>query len=221
MPTDSTRHDPLPAGAHDHEADLGTCLALVNTVELTDGQPADGLPAVDDALAWLVGHGLGHAEPLAAQAALDGERWLARIHGVRAAIRTTWGSLVDGRSPDPSALALLNDSLLAAPVPELCPNGATVVVGHRHRDDDPTGEALARLVGPLVAAIAAGDTGRFRVCANDGCRWVFEDTSRSGRRRWCDMTTCGNRAKVRRFRTRHREAGVPPGRLDVESDPRA
>jgi predicted RNA-binding Zn ribbon-like protein len=58
---------------------------------------------------------------------------------------------------------------------------------------------------PLVEAIAAGDTARFRICANDGCRWVFEDASRAGRRRWCDMTTCGNRDKVRRYRSRHRE----------------
>jgi hypothetical protein len=33
---------------------------------------------------------------------------------------------------------------------------------------------------------------------------VFEDTSRGGRRRWCDMQSCGNRAKVRRFRSRKR-----------------
>ena len=56
----------------------------------------------------------------------------------------------------------------------------------------------------LVEAIADGDTSRFRICANDACRWVFEDTSRGGRRRWCDMQSCGNRAKVRRFRSRQR-----------------
>jgi predicted RNA-binding Zn ribbon-like protein len=82
-------------------------------------------------------------------------------------------------------------------------------VGHRHRPEDPVGEALARLVEPFVAAISAGDTSRFRVCANDECRWVFEDTSRGGRRRWCDMTTCGNRAKVRRFRSKRRVPGAP------------
>lgn len=68
----------------------------------------------------------------------------------------------------------------------------------------PTGEALARVVQPLVDAIAAGETARFRICANDGCRWVFEDTSRAGWRRWCDMASCGNQAKVRRYRARHK-----------------
>lgn len=30
-----------------------------------------------------------------------------------------------------------------------------------------------------------------------GCGWYFLDTSRARNRRWCDMRTCGNRAKVR------------------------
>jgi len=34
---------------------------------------------------------------------------------------------------------------------------------------------------------------------------MFLDTSRNGRRHWCDMKDCGNLAKVRRFRQRLRE----------------
>jgi predicted RNA-binding Zn ribbon-like protein len=30
-----------------------------------------------------------------------------------------------------------------------------------------------------------------------GCGWLFLDASRAGNRRWCDMRTCGNRAKAR------------------------
>jgi len=33
---------------------------------------------------------------------------------------------------------------------------------------------------------------------------VFYDISRTGRRRWCDMATCGNRAKAARHRARAR-----------------
>jgi predicted RNA-binding Zn ribbon-like protein len=38
-----------------------------------------------------------------------------------------------------------------------------------------------------------------RQCPTDagGCGWLFLDTSRAGNRRWCDMRTCGNRAKAR------------------------
>ncbi|MFZ0325012.1 MAG: ABATE domain-containing protein [Actinomycetes bacterium] len=36
-----------------------------------------------------------------------------------------------------------------------------------------------------------------------GCGWLFLDLSRSGTRRWCDMRTCGNRAKARAHYQRH------------------
>lgn len=39
---------------------------------------------------------------------------------------------------------------------------------------------------------------RIRQCANVRCLWLFVDESKSGTRRWCDMTSCGNRAKARR-----------------------
>ena len=39
---------------------------------------------------------------------------------------------------------------------------------------------------------------RIRRCANPECLWLFIDESRMGTRRWCDMASCGNRAKARR-----------------------
>jgi len=39
---------------------------------------------------------------------------------------------------------------------------------------------------------------RVRQCANEKCLWLFIDESKSGTRRWCDMASCGNRAKARR-----------------------
>ncbi len=38
-----------------------------------------------------------------------------------------------------------------------------------------------------------------RVCASETCNWLFMDTSKNHSRRWCDMKSCGNRAKARRF----------------------
>jgi predicted RNA-binding Zn ribbon-like protein len=47
---------------------------------------------------------------------------------------------------------------------------------------------------------------RIRICANGPCDWMFLDTSRGGRRRWCRMGVCGNVSKVRHFRERQRAA---------------
>src|SRR5262249_25485517 len=36
-----------------------------------------------------------------------------------------------------------------------------------------------------------------RECASYDCGWLFMDTTKNRSRRWCDMRTCGNRAKSR------------------------
>jgi predicted RNA-binding Zn ribbon-like protein len=49
------------------------------------------------------------------------------------------------------------------------------------------------------------DRPAIRECAAGTCTWLFLDRSRSHRRRWCSMTSCGNREKVRRFYARKRK----------------
>jgi len=44
------------------------------------------------------------------------------------------------------------------------------------------------------------DLGRVRQCGR--CTWFFVDRGRGAGRRWCDMRTCGNRAKAEAFRER-------------------
>jgi predicted RNA-binding Zn ribbon-like protein len=61
--------------------------------------------------------------------------------------------------------------------------------------------AVAWSAGQLLTS---PDLARVRVCPGDGCGWLFLD--RRGRRRWCTMATCGNRAKARRFAERERSA---------------
>ncbi len=190
---------------HAHAAPLDACLEFINTVELTDGRPDDSLVTARDAVAFLADRGLAHKQDLVRQAHQDGPPWLTRVRDARQALREVWDAQVEGRAPAVEALATLNALLDGGPRTELRPGPNGIEVAHRHSTDDPTGEALARLASPLVDVIASGATDRLRICANDGCRWVFEDTSRAGRRRWCDMTTCGNRAKAQRFRSKARD----------------
>ena len=46
--------------------------------------------------------------------------------------------------------------------------------------------------------------GRVKVCAGEGCSWMFLDESRNGSRRWCDSRDCGNRERVRKHLARKR-----------------
>lgn len=76
----------------------------------------------------------------------------------------------------------------------------------------PTGDAFAGLLIPIVEstadALAVDELARVRACAERRCGRVFLDTSRNGTRRWCDMGTCGNRAKAARHRARVRTSSA-------------
>jgi predicted RNA-binding Zn ribbon-like protein len=45
---------------------------------------------------------------------------------------------------------------------------------------------------------------RLRICGGPNCSWLFIDSSKAGRRRWCDMAVCGNFAKSQRFHSHTR-----------------
>ena len=66
------------------------------------------------------------------------------------------------------------------------------------------GDVFAGLMIPIIEsaadALVSGELERVRKCADPRCGRVFYDGSRNGKRRWCDMKTCGNRAKAARHR---------------------
>jgi predicted RNA-binding Zn ribbon-like protein len=199
---------------HAHDIELHDTFDFVNTHELVDGVPKDHFKSLSEALDWFVDRGVIHLEGADLIRAVDesrpalGEENLSRIRTVRGALRELADAIVEERLPDSTALATVNRALHARQVIELVagPNGWSV--DHRHVGD-PIDDALARIADPMVRELADGHPERIRVCANDRCQWVFYDASRSGRRRWCDMTTCGNRAKAARHRARTRPAESP------------
>ena len=66
------------------------------------------------------------------------------------------------------------------------------------------GDVFAGLLVPVIESAADslvnGELARVHVCADPRCGRVFFDASRNGKRRWCEMATCGNRAKAARHR---------------------
>src|SRR3712207_8118753 len=49
--------------------------------------------------------------------------------------------------------------------------------------------------------ISSEEIARIRVCDAPECGWMYVDRSRNRLRRWCQMETCGTRAKNRRRRS--------------------
>ncbi len=201
---------PAPARVtegHAHDVSLEDTFDFLNTDDIENGEPREVIPTLDDALAWFVARGVIHgegADRARAQASAHprlAQSDLRRIHAARSALREVADAVVEQRAPRDRALDAVNRTLHARQVIELIPAPDGVTVDHRHVGD-PIDDALARLADPFVRELTGGHPERIRICDNDRCRWVFYDTSRTGRRRWCDMSTCGNRAKAARHRAR-------------------
>lgn len=70
----------------------------------------------------------------------------------------------------------------------------------------PVDGAIGAVVGAIVAAGSEGAWRRLKACGNDACRWAFYDASRNRSGRWCDMSICGARHKMRAYRGRRRDS---------------
>jgi predicted RNA-binding Zn ribbon-like protein len=66
-------------------------------------------------------------------------------------------------------------------------------------------QVLSTLARDAVDLITGPRVERIRRCSGTNCALIFVDTSRPGARHWCSMGRCGNRAKVRAFRSRRRK----------------
>ncbi len=67
-------------------------------------------------------------------------------------------------------------------------------------------EAPVWPIARAAAELLASDHLEFvHACASETCQWLFLDVSKNHRRRWCDMTRCGNREKVRNFYARQKK----------------
>jgi predicted RNA-binding Zn ribbon-like protein len=196
---------PHGAGHHEHEIDLAGALAFLNTRGFSaDGELVEHFLTPSDPAAWLRDRGLIHAPEARGWTAAD----LDRTRKVRGALRDLVDSTVEGRVPGGASIRIVNDVLDVRPRHQLELEDGAVRLGHRHVAT-PAAEALVPIADVIVDELMSGRPDRFRICANDRCRWTFFDASPTGRRRWCEMATCGNRAKAARHRARVKAEATP------------
>jgi predicted RNA-binding Zn ribbon-like protein len=194
--------------AHQHEATLEDALDFINTLHIEE-DAHDHLAELGAGSEWLAQRGLLHQRRDGRLPGVDDEGTNARIRGCRDALRDLFDATVEGRRVSRNVLDELNRVLRHRELIELVPSRAGARLDHRHVGD-PVDDALARLAEVLAREVGTDDTSRLRICANETCRWAFRDSSPTGRRRWCDMASCGNRAKAARHRARVRAAAKAP-----------
>jgi len=182
-------------------------LDFVNTVDAwSAAEPRDFWPTPAELLAWHQHRGLlvpGTADAFARLAPAIARRLLGQARDARRELHRLFAGIAAHGRTAKGALRWLDDALAA-------------VAGFRHLESNGEGVSWtirpdpsrpASLLAPVLFAagdlLTTADFERIRACPPpDGCGWLFLDTSRNGRRVWCSMKTCGNAAKVRRFRER-------------------
>jgi predicted RNA-binding Zn ribbon-like protein len=183
------------------------CLDFANTVGWhASNSPEESLNKYADLIEWSAERGIisGDAKdallrkceekPIEAQAVLE------KAREVREDIYRMLSDTAHGRPIKIIDLKGFNKALASM----LSHSRLVPYEGGLRWDWDSHPDKLDSVIWPIVKSTVDLMTSeaikRVGQCADErGCGWLFWDSSRNRSRRWCDMSDCGNRAKVRRF----------------------
>ncbi|MEU1436250.1 CGNR zinc finger domain-containing protein [Streptomyces sp. NPDC005775] len=146
-----------------------------------------------------VGTGADALDAAAGRAALAiAEPDVPAARALREALRTACLAHAGHHPPDAGPVSVLDrllaDAALRVAVDE---EGAACL----RPVEEPPG-LTARVAAAIAAASADGTWVRLKACEAADCRWAYYDRSPAGRRRWCSMSVCGARAKMRTYRAK-------------------
>ncbi|MGA8979254.1 MAG: CGNR zinc finger domain-containing protein [Pedococcus sp.] len=175
--------------AHDTEAALRGCAALVNTAATlpTDTEDLQTVAELDS----FVGEWQWTGSRTHDEAELDA------VRALRPRLRELWTADAEG------AVRLVNTLLAEAnALPQLVRHDQWSWHLHATPAEAPLSTRMAvEAAMALVDVIRADDLGRLLVCAADDCEDVVVDLSKNRSKRYCDGG-CGNRANVAAYRAR-------------------
>jgi predicted RNA-binding Zn ribbon-like protein len=191
------------------------CLDFTNTIEdRPSGHPHELLNNYSDLVSWgkqaqvLTEH---ESQQLLARAERhpgEASSVLAQAIALREAIYRIFKAVAEDTVPEADDLVSLS-----AAIAEAMTHARIVArAGGFTWEWIDTAVNLDRMLWPAVRSaedlLISDELDAVRVCASDTCNWLFIDTSKNHSRRWCDMKSCGNRAKARRFYSRKKGASV-------------
>jgi predicted RNA-binding Zn ribbon-like protein len=164
---------------------------FVNTLDLDTEE--ERLTDADALRAWLIENGL------AGEGVQVRPSDLRRALGLREALRATLLTHNGETAEDPHPVETLEATATRARVRlHFDPAGGSRLAPDAGGVDG----ALGRLLVIVHEAIADHTWERLKACRDHGCAWAFYDATRNHSRTWCDMQSCGNRAKARAYRNR-------------------
>ena len=182
------------------------CLDFANTSASwkEQGTQIERLHSYSDLLAFSLQAGLltpGQAREIATFANAhpsQTRRIFQRALELREAIYRIVSAIIAHRVPPHRSLEIINSAYSEA----IARSRLVRTDDHFQRAWTNHSESLERVLWPIATAANDLLTSRMiahlRECPSEDCSWLFLDHSRNQSRRWCDMKTCGNRAKARR-----------------------
>ena len=191
------------------------CLDFANTLDdRTDVHPQELLNSYNDLVLWsqqadvLTEKEARRLLEKAAQRPSETTRVLKRAVEVREAIFRIFKAIAEDESPEDEDLITLSAMVAEAQKhAQIVPN----TNGFRWDWTDKRSD-LDCMLWPVVRTAAdfltSDELDTVRVCASNTCNWLFLDTSKNHSRRWCNMKSCGNREKARRFYTRKKSSSA-------------
>lgn len=172
-------------------------LALANSRHNSRAGVVDRLVTPQDLSEWLAERSLARAGM-----ALGG-RELEAAHRLRDAIRELLLARIEGRVPEPGAVAAINEATAAAPAADQLQWDAPAAPV-RTRLTEGAGQAeraFAALAEDAIALVSGERHRDLAACHAPGCvRLLLKDHPR---REWCS-TRCGDRVRAARYYRRHR-----------------
>jgi len=190
----------LPSQPPLHRVGGNLALDFANTVSwrATDRE-TDHIASPEGLARWAADNGL-----IDAGKAHFPDDALATAHALRTAIRTVIEAAITQQNR-PQAAAVILDVFKECLASARFEGSPARILFHASPAD---------ILGPIALAavdLLRGDMfARLRMCPQDDCHWLFLDMTKNKSRRWCDMASCGNRAKASQFRKRH-AVGQNPG----------
>jgi predicted RNA-binding Zn ribbon-like protein len=187
------------------------CLDFINTAPTRGAERAERIRNFADLVSWLHEAGLlGTAEARNAMnrwgGTKKGERAHARAIAFRARLEEMAEDMAASNPVSNAAIAAINEELrTGSGHAEMFRSESRFTQRIRYKP-----RRAAQLIAPIAESAASllcqGSLSLVRRCANPACGLFFYDTSKTHRRRWCDMRVCGNRMKVRAFHERQHQA---------------
>ncbi len=184
-----TAASPIPDG-------LEVVVDFVNTLDLETG--ADELSSPTALAKWLAERDL--LRPRSAPA--DGEA-LADARELREGLRSLMLAN-NGGGDDRAGWAALERTARRG---ELAVHFGGAGMAALSPGADGVAGGLARLLVPVARAVGDGTWRRAKACRAEDCQYAFYDRSRNRAGVWCEMAVCGNRTKVRAYRSRSARSG--------------